>query len=189
MIWKKNGGYEIIFIWNFLELEPELELKIANYFGSGSGQKVRLRAAPAPQNWFVGTYIQYACIYCSVAEPEPPGAVLFCWSRSRKIMQFSAPTPAPAKNSGFFTIIEVNNNLDFPSANFFCTISRWYVSKQLKKNEKENFWSGGYEIVVNCLTIHLEPESESEPEPRRFIFGGSEPEPPKIERLWLYLIV
>ena len=38
------GGYEIIFIWNFLEPEP----KIANYFGSG--QKVQLRAAPAPQH-------------------------------------------------------------------------------------------------------------------------------------------
>ena len=49
MIWKKNGGYEIIFIWNFLEPEPEPEPepKIANYFGSGSGQKGRLLPAPA----------------------------------------------------------------------------------------------------------------------------------------------
>ena len=29
-----------------------------------------------------------------------------------------------------------------------------------KKNEKENFWNGGYEIVVYCLKIHLEPEPE-----------------------------
>ena len=27
-----------------------------------------------------------------------------------------------------------------------------------QKNEKEYFWNGGYEIVVYCLTIHLEPE-------------------------------
>ena len=32
---------------------------------------------------------------------------------------------------------------------------------------KKNFLNGGYEIVVYCLKIHLEPE----------------PEPPKIERL------
>ena len=43
----------------------------------------------------------------SVAEREPPGAVLFCWSRSRKIMPFLAPAPASAKNSGVFTIIDL----------------------------------------------------------------------------------
>ena len=91
----------------------------------------------------------------SVAEREPPGAVLFCWSRSRKIMPFSAPAPtpapAPSKNSGFFTIIDLKNNLDFPSAIIFCTISPWFVAEQPKKNEKENFWNGGYEIVVFFL--------------------------------------
>ena len=28
---------------------------------------------------------------------------------------------------------------------------------------KKNFLNGGYEIVVYCLKIHLEPEPESEP--------------------------
>ena len=120
-----------------------------------------------------GWVLTYFCsLLISVSDPHRKkcqccgaGAVLFCWSRSRsrKIMPFSAPTPAPSKNSGFFTIIDLKNNLDFPSAIIFCTISPWFVAEQPKKNEKENFWNGGYEIVVYCLKIHLEPEPEPEP--------------------------
>ena len=39
--------YENTLIGDFLEPEP----KKCNCFGSGSGQKGRLRAAPAPQHW------------------------------------------------------------------------------------------------------------------------------------------
>ena len=55
----------------------------------------------------------------------------------------------------------------------FRTISRCNVAEQQKKTEKEHFWNDGYEIVVYCRKIHLAGA----------IFGGSEPEPPKIERL------
>ena len=54
--------------------------------------------------------------------------------------------------------------LKFPlSNNYSVQLAAVILPSNQKKNEKENFWNGGYEIVVYCLKIHLEPESEPEP--------------------------
>ena len=49
--------------------------------------------------------------------------------------------------------------LKFPlSNNYSVQLAATILPSNQKKNEKENFWNGGYEIVVYCLKIHLEPE-------------------------------
>ena len=54
--------------------------------------------------------------------------------------------------------------LKFPlSNNYSVQLAAKILPSNQKKNEKENFLNGGYEIVVYCLKIHLEPEPESEP--------------------------
>ena len=71
----------------------------------------------------------------SFLEPEPRGAVLFCWSQSRNNQLFSAPTPrlqiVPCESN--FKILDLKNILDFPQKIFFCIISCCNVAASNQK--------------------------------------------------------